>query len=469
MEATSKSDPSQEASQFILDPVVMAVLRFQPSVEQLALRLRDLVAQAAWEGQAQRVESLLNRWGGANAAWAIAGRSSDFGGQSSLDLSVKACNYHVTHVLMKHMPSQLEDELVDVLNEHNPVTGHSLLYAAVRYSSRRTAFVVQELIRRRADVNGRGSCRPTSEAALVHCVRRADISLIESLLEHRALVNIVGEDGKTLLQTAVARGDALILSCLLNTEGCDVNMLDRYQRSALASALGKSHHPVLVQILLDAKCSAVHLDCDGMQPLAHAIGLQDQRIYQSLLLRRADPNAIAVPARDKQTRLLHFAATRRDEVMVKCLLNAEADPNLKAKHDRTVLGLTIGLQLSEELLGKVGLIMANRFVEMCHPFYCLTICFQIFQGLATVSKDCELDLREAGGSQCPFRPARRRNALAHGRVDREGGHGEALAVCKSRSRNWQFGRWQIGKFQKNPIDQNGPKYANIYQKMCRIF
>ena len=334
--------------------MVTAVLRFKPSLEHLALRLRDLVSQAAWENQAQRVENLLTRWGGPDQALAIAGRSSrssDFGGQSSLDLSVKACNYHVTHVLLKHLPTA-SHELVSILNGHNPVTGHSLLYAAVRYSNRHTAFVVQELIRRRADVNGPGSSpSTTSERALVHCVRRADIALIQTLLDHRAFVNLVADDGKTLLQTAVGRGDASILGCLLRNEGCNVNMLDRFQRSALVSALRQDRRPfVLVQMLLDASCSSCSVDVDGMQPLAHAVGLQDPHIYRSLLLGRADPNAVAVPVNDKQTYMLHFAAKARDEVMIACLLQAEADPNLKAKNDRTVLHLAVGLQLSEELL-----------------------------------------------------------------------------------------------------------------------
>lgn len=351
---TADPDPAPQAPkavQILQDPVVSAVLRFKPSLEQLALRLRDLVSQAACEGQAQRVENLLTRWGGPDQAFAIAGRSSDFGGQSSLDLSVKACNYHVTHVLLKHLPTASTDELVSILNGHNPVTGHSLLYAAVRYSNRHTAFVVQELIRRRADVNGPGSTpSTTSERALVHCVRRADIALIQTLLDHSAFVNVVADDGKTLLQTAVGRGDASILGCLLSNR-CNVNMLDRFQRSALVSALRQDRHPfVLVQMLLDASCSACSVDVDGMQPLAHAVGLQDPHIYRSLLLGRADPNAVAVPVTDKQTYMLHFAAKARDEVMVACLLEAEADPNLKAKNDRTVLHLAVGLQLSEELL-----------------------------------------------------------------------------------------------------------------------
>lgn len=80
--------------------MAQAVLRFQPSLEQLALRLRNLVGEAAWDGQAQRVEHLLQRWG-VGGAVAILGRGSDGQSQSALDLSVKACNYQVGKISEK--------------------------------------------------------------------------------------------------------------------------------------------------------------------------------------------------------------------------------------------------------------------------------------------------------------------------------------------------------------------------------
>lgn len=334
------------------DPVVEAVLRFRPSLEQLSLRIRDLVAAEAWEGQAAQLENLLRRWGGSDAAWPIASRAScHFQGQSALDMSVKACNYQVTHVLLKYMPKELGDEIVSLLNGHNPLTGHSLLYAAVRYSNRHTALVVQELILRRADVHGPGSSPSSgSENVLVSCVRRADLSLIQRILDYRASMQVTGDDGKTLLQTAVCRGDASVLGCLLQAN-CDISTLDRCGRSALVTALRQDRSPfVLIHMLIDARCDTSSVDVDGMQPLAHAVGLQDLEIYKSLLLRRADPNAIAIPAIDKHSRMLHFAAKAQDEVMLRCLLEAEADPNLKGKHDRTVLHLAIGLQLSQETI-----------------------------------------------------------------------------------------------------------------------
>ena len=351
------------------DPVVEAVLRFRPSLEQLSLRIRDLVAAEAWEGQAAQLENLLRRWGGSDAAWPIASRAScHFQGQSALDMSVKACNYQVTHVLLKYMPKELGDEVVSLLNGHNPLTGHSLLYAAVRYSNRHTALVVQELILRRADVHGPGSSPSSgSENVLVSCVRRADLSLIQRILDYRASMQVTGDDGKTLLQTAVCRGDASVLGCLLQAN-CDISTLDRCGRSALVTALRQDRSPfVLIHMLIDARCDTSSVDVDGMQPLAHAVGLQDLEIYKSLLLRRADPNAIAIPAIDKHSRMLHFAAKAQDEVMLRCLLEAEADPNLKGKHDRTVLHLAIGLQLSQEFLGlKNALKRASRPEFLLH-------------------------------------------------------------------------------------------------------
>ena len=122
---------------------------------------------------------------------------------------------------------------------------------------------------------------------LVSCVRRADLSLIQRILDYRASMQVTGDDGKTLLQTAVCRGDASVLGCLLQAN-CDISTLDRCGRSALVTALRQDRSPfVLIHMLLDARCDTPSVDVDGMQPLAHAVGLQDLEIYKSLLLRKS--------------------------------------------------------------------------------------------------------------------------------------------------------------------------------------
>ncbi|CAK9090228.1 Putative ankyrin repeat protein RF_0381 [Durusdinium trenchii] len=320
-------------------PVQRAVLGFRPTTEQMAKRLCDLVLR----GAVKAVENLLLR------------------GQSALDLSVKSCNYHMTFALLKHLPPELPENLVELLNGHNPVTGHSLLYAAVRFSNRHTQQVVRELVLRRADLNAPGSSpSPQSECALACCVRRADVALVEQLLAQQAAVDAWGDDGQTVLQIAVARGSEDILSSLLyGPVPCDPNLRDRYGRTALMMALQKDRRPPysLVYQLLIASAEVETSDLEGRQPLSYAVGLGDSEPLRALLNRQADPNAVARPRADPKGRLLHAAAEARDEVLIRCLIEARADVTLEGKHGRSLLHLAVGLELSEDTL---ALILAHR-------------------------------------------------------------------------------------------------------------
>lgn len=334
-------------------PVQRAVLGFRPTTEQMAKRLCDLVLR----GAVKAVENLLLRWHGSPLS--ILSRSPC--GQSALDLSVKSCNYHMTFALLKHLPPELPENLVELLNGHNPVTGHSLLYAAVRFSNRHTQQVVRELVLRRADLNAPGSSpSPQSECALACCVRRADVALVEQLLAQQAAVDAWGDDGQTVLQIAVARGSEDILSSLLyGPVPCDPNLRDRYGRTALMMALQKDRRPPysLVYQLLIASAEVETSDLEGRQPLSYAVGLGDSEPLRALLNRQADPNAVARPRADPKGRLLHAAAEARDEVLIRCLIEARADVTLEGKHGRSLLHLAVGLELSEDTL---ALILAHR-------------------------------------------------------------------------------------------------------------
>eukprot|EP00913_Durusdinium_trenchii_P033803 g31642.t1 len=342
-----------------LSPVQRAVLGFRPTTEQMAKRLCDLVLR----GAVKAVENLLLRWHGSPLS--ILSRSPC--GQSALDLSVKSCNYHMTFALLKHLPPELPENLVELLNGHNPVTGHSLLYAAVRFSNRHTQQVVRELVLRRADLNAPGSSpSPQSECALACCVRRADVALVEQLLAQQAAVDAWGDDGQTVLQIAVARGSEDILSSLLyGPVPCDPNLRDRYGRTALMMALQKDRRPPysLVYQLLIASAEVETSDLEGKlgvskrQPLSYAVGLGDSEPLRALLNRQADPNAVARPRADPKGRLLHAAAEARDEVLIRCLIEARADVTLEGKHGRSLLHLAVGLELSEDTL---ALILAHR-------------------------------------------------------------------------------------------------------------
>lgn len=359
----------------VREAVVSAVLAFRPTLEQLAVRLQGLVEREALEAsdkQAERVESLLNRWGlelsegeggmppPTRACLAILSRDlpkKDGSGPcpSALDMSVQSRNYPVTNVLLRYVPQHLSVPLIEILNGQNPFTGQSLLYAAVRYSNRYTLAVVDGLLVRRADINGPGAWLEEAEAMepmVAACVRRADLPLVERVLWHQADVN-AKSDGKPILQIAVERGSEEILLTLLRSR-CDVNATNRIGRTALVAALRTGRPPFpLAQQLLAARCDASQADSAGVQPLLHTASIPEPGIHTLLLAHAADPNAVASPATDRQARLLHVAAQAKNETMLKCLLEAAADANAPEGLGRTVLHLAVSQNLSNETMAAI--------------------------------------------------------------------------------------------------------------------
>eukprot|EP00930_Biecheleria_cincta_P077265 TRINITY_DN6454_c0_g1_i1.p1 TRINITY_DN6454_c0_g1~~TRINITY_DN6454_c0_g1_i1.p1 ORF type:complete len:1644 (+),score=320.75 TRINITY_DN6454_c0_g1_i1:84-5015(+) len=350
------------------NPVVNAILIFRPSPKQLALRVRELVAANGLESEekARSVDNLLTRWGqtlatGGVSLAALAAASRDpssMRGQSSLDVSIRDANHHVTHVLLNHIPRC--DHMVTLLNERNPVTEHTPLYAAVLYPSRHTLSLVRKLVDRKADVNLPGSSLQglVVETALVNCVRRAERQVIELMLEFRAEVNGVACDGKTMLQVAVERSDEDILQTMLRAPGCQVNAVDSHGRTALITALrgGKYAQPLVCQ-LLDAHADPAKADLEGTLPIIYASSiLRDPSTCKQLLACRADPNSAEV---SKDAKVIHLAARARNENLLSALLAARADPNVKEMQGRTALHLALGLGLSLQILRELLESMAD--------------------------------------------------------------------------------------------------------------
>lgn len=345
------------------NPVVNAILIFRPSPRQLALRVRELVAANGSEPEekARNVDNLLTRWGQSSATGgvslaALAAASRDpasLRGQSSLDVSIRDANHPVTHVLLNHV--QYCDQTAKLLNERNPVTGHTPLYAAVLYpSSRHTPAVVRKLIERRANINLPGSSPHgrVVETSLMNCVRRAEMPVIECMLELRAEVNGISADGKTMLQVAVDRTDEEIMQTMLRAPGCLIDEVDSHGRTALITALrgGKYARPLVCQ-LLDAQADPARADTAGTLPIIFAASiLRDPSTCKQLLACRADPDSADV---SKDAHVIHLAARARNEHLLSALLGAGADPNVKELQGRTALHLALGLTLSLQILREI--------------------------------------------------------------------------------------------------------------------
>jgi len=357
-EADESSQPN------FANPVVDAILTFRPTPRQLALRVRELVAadELKPEEQAKSIENLLSRWGeqstGLSLAClaAISRDPSSLRGQSSLDVSIHHSNYMVTHTLLRHVPLaaqevQGHEEVAKLLNGHNPVTGQTLLYAAILYPNRHSEKIVEELVKRSADINWPGSSMgPEAEAPLVNCIRRAERPLISCMLRLKADMNSKSSDGSSLAQVAVLRGHPEILQAVLQAPNVEVDKTDSELRTAVHTAVVRGRHAApLVRMLLQAAANAAKKDLDGLEPVVFAAAsMRDQETCELLLACRANPNAEC--KQGQEGRVIHLATKAKNKSMLLALLAARADPNVKEADARSVLHLAVGLNMPPSCL-----------------------------------------------------------------------------------------------------------------------
>jgi ankyrin repeat protein len=156
-----------------------------------------------------------------------------------------------------------------------------------------------------------------------HCMR--------ALVEAKADVNIVGEDGVTPLSCAAGRGHVEAIRMLLEAKA-DVTTTSKHVYTPLGCAAGGGHVEA-VRMLLEAKAYVNTAGKDGVTPLLYAAGRGDVEIVRMLLEAKADVNTAG---KDGDTPLSHAARFGHVEV-VRMLLEAKADVNIVGEHGVTPL------------------------------------------------------------------------------------------------------------------------------------
>jgi uncharacterized protein len=246
--------------------------------------------------------------------------------------------------------------------------GDQALMMAARQRSYRTpsaepnAEVVELLLAHGADPNARGDWKRT---ALMHANTAAKVNL---LLAKGGELDAQDEYGQTALMHAAERGDAAVAGALLEG-GANVNLTDKKGLTALLYSLDdenmahgeervtlpKRRMEVAQRLLLAKGVDVNAANNDGETPLIRAVRLANVDMIKALMVRKADANrsdvfgdtavtlAYASGKAELETLLpatslkrqpsnvlnafLRAAIGKKDEVRVKELLTAGADPN----------------------------------------------------------------------------------------------------------------------------------------------
>eukprot|EP00928_Gymnodinium_smaydae_P015488 TRINITY_DN1572_c0_g4_i2.p1 TRINITY_DN1572_c0_g4~~TRINITY_DN1572_c0_g4_i2.p1 ORF type:complete len:2374 (-),score=582.19 TRINITY_DN1572_c0_g4_i2:113-6397(-) len=166
--------------------------------------------------------------------------------------------------------------------------------------------------------------------ALHFAALRADVPLLEWLLEHKAKVDMQTEHCTTPLMLVAKRGHVDGASLLLGFRA-NITLADEAGCTALMLALSNGHSDVALKILehLGSNAgTAVELrDCAGRSALFHAVLGGDVSSLQAVIDRGARVNTLDEEGQSP----LYQACLMGAPAMVRCLLDADADPNLAGR------------------------------------------------------------------------------------------------------------------------------------------
>ena len=159
-----------------------------------------------------------------------------------------------------------------------------------------------------------------------------DLMAINAFFDAGINPNVQDGDGRTVLISAAARGDAEIVRVLL-ARGVDVNVKDKQGYTALTHALEAMYDDVEDELLkqpgLDPNCRGLN----GRPALIAYVWRDNKARVQKLLDHGADVN---MQDADGDT-ALHGAGKTGNVEIIKLLLDKGADPNAKNKEGGTAL------------------------------------------------------------------------------------------------------------------------------------
>jgi len=170
--------------------------------------------------------------------------------------------------------------------------------------------------------------RDNATPALVQAARAQQTVAAIGLIEHGADVNAQAPDGTTALLWAIHYGEVPLIDRLLRARA-NVHLVNQYGASAMSEAAQFGDTAVIGK-LLEAGADAESPNADGQTALM--VIARTGNLAAAQLLIRHGANVNARETWRGQT-ALHWAAARRQPAMVRLLLRAHADPNVRSYFD----------------------------------------------------------------------------------------------------------------------------------------
>ncbi|MCY3913632.1 MAG: ankyrin repeat domain-containing protein [Chloroflexi bacterium] len=191
----------------------------------------------------------------------------------------------------------------------------------------------------RSNLGGRGFCDGANEAvntntlALEYAVLKGDVAAVQRLVRDGADVACINDSGPTALHAAVAQGNVEITRVL--AEQCAEDLDDASSGALYELALDR-RTPVIVQVLLDA---GVDFPCtsDSDPTLLH-VAVADEHVELARTVAEQCSellNTVSTSYFDEQTPL-SLAIERGNQELVRILIEAGADPNVRVLPDYEV-------------------------------------------------------------------------------------------------------------------------------------
>jgi ankyrin repeat protein len=193
-------------------------------------------------------------------------------------------------------------------------------------------------------------------APLVEAAKRGDLPEVRRLLQEGADVNQRGQYGVTALSEAAYKGHLPVVQELLTVPGIDINVRDDdgdYTITRVADVYGRAEHPNpvyldIIQALIDAGCDVNVRDGNNTSALSHACYRENYDLV--LMLLAVDDIDVNIRDVDEDTPIMIAARLNDIDIVEALIATGQVDINAVNDMGSTALSLTTSHGVGEALI-----------------------------------------------------------------------------------------------------------------------